>query len=134
MQTTALPKKVIWAGTVLILLTGLIHLMDTPGSFDDATYKGLLFAANTLGAMVAAVGIYRNDRPGWLLGLAVAGGSILGYLISRTAGLPGLEPEGWGEPMGVLSLIVEGTFVIIAAWSFVRASRSDNTGMRAIEY
>jgi hypothetical protein len=33
-------------------------------------------------------------------------------VISRTVGLPGLPVEtGWLEPLGVLSLVVEGLFV-----------------------
>jgi hypothetical protein len=57
------------AGIALILVTGAIHLIDAPGSFGDATYKGLLFLANGIAAIVAAFGIYRGERSwGWRLG------------------------------------------------------------------
>jgi len=63
-------------------------------AFGDAAYKGVLFAANALGALVAARGIYRNQRAlGWVLGLAVAGGALLAYVASRTIGLTGLPAE-----------------------------------------
>jgi hypothetical protein len=98
-------------GIVLIALVGLIHLLDAPDSFEDATYKGLLFVALVLGAAVASVGIYRGQRWGWSFGVLIAGSALVGYVISRTTGLPGLPAEEWLEPLGILSLLVEGLFV-----------------------
>lgn len=102
---------------VAIVATGLIHLVTTRDSFGEATYKGLLFVANGVGALVAAVGVYRDRDWGWLLGALVAGGAILGYVLSRTVGLPGLpaEPDAWFEPLGVASLIAEAVFLMAFA-------------------
>ena len=108
-------KTIMWTGIVLIIVTGVIHFIDAPDTFSEATYKGILFSLNGIGALVAAYGIFRGANWGWLLGLLVAGGALVGYAISRTVGLPGLEVESsWLEPLGVLSLIVEGIFVILA--------------------
>jgi hypothetical protein len=38
---------------VAIAATGLIHLGDARDAFGEATYKGLLFVANSVGALVA---------------------------------------------------------------------------------
>jgi hypothetical protein len=114
MRTT--PTAVQGAAVALILVTGAIHFIDAPGSFGDATYKGVLFLANGIAALVAAYGIYRNERIwGWWLGLLVAGGALVSYVISRTIGLPGLEPDVWLEPLGILSLLVEAAFVVLFA-------------------
>ena len=114
MRTT--PTAVQGAAVALILVTGAIHFIDAPGSFGDATYKGVLFVANGIAALVAAYGIYRNERVwGWWLGLLVAGGALVSYVISRTIGLPGLEPDVWLEPLGILSLLVEAAFVVLFA-------------------
>src|SRR5437588_2162858 len=105
------------AAIALILVTGAIHFIDAPGSFGDATYKGLLFVANGIAAIVAAIGIYRGENSwGWGLGVLVAGGALVGYLISRTVGLPGLAPDVWLEPLGILSLLVEVSFVALFAF------------------
>jgi len=104
-------KLLTWMGIVLIALEGLIHLLDAPDSFEDATYKGLLFVAIVLGAAVASVGLYRGNRWGWSFGALIAGSALVGYVISRTTGLPGLPVEEWLEPLGILSLLVEGLFV-----------------------
>jgi hypothetical protein len=118
MRTT--PTAVQGAGIALILVTGAIHFIDAPGSFGDATYKGLLFVANGIAAIIAAFGIYRGERKwGWGLGVLVAGGALVSYVISRTVGLPGLEPDVWLEPLGILSLMVEAAFIVL----FVRSRR-----------
>jgi hypothetical protein len=106
----------IGSAIAFIIVTGLTHLVTAPDEFTEATYKGLMFMANGIAAFVAAVGIYRGSKTwGWGLGLLVAGGAIVMYVVSRTLGLPNLGVDGeWFEPIGVLSLIVEGTYVVLA--------------------
>lgn len=110
-------KTVQWLGIVLILATGIIHVIEAPESFEEAAYKGWLFYANGLGALIAAAGIYTKKMWGWNLGLVIALGSLIGYASSRTVGLPLIpaEPDEWFEPIGVASLIVEGLFVPVFA-------------------
>ena len=113
------------AAIVLILVTGLIHLVETPDNLSEAPYKGVLFALNGLGAFIAAVGIYRGARSwGWGLGLLIAAGAVAGYVMSRTVGLPGLAiDDAWFEPLGVLSIIVEVGFVAVSAWALLAVKR-----------
>ncbi|MDD5078565.1 MAG: hypothetical protein PHQ84_06135 [Candidatus Omnitrophica bacterium] len=110
-------KKIFtWLGIVLILITGLVHFLDAPDSFSDAPYKGWLFYINFAGALLAALGIFFNKLDwGWNLGFLIAAGSILGYIASRTVGLPFIpaEPDEWFEPLGVISLAVEGLFIAV---------------------
>ncbi len=111
-RSRVVPDGLLGAGISLILITGLIHLIDSPEDLEEGSYLGFLFLANFLGALAAAVGIYRGKRWGWALGFLVAGGAFAGYVISRTLGLPGMPVETeWLEPLGVLSLIVEVMFV-----------------------
>lgn len=108
-------KNLVWAGIVLMIITALIHFVDAPDAFGEVAYKGWLFVANGVGALIAAVGIWRGARGwGWGLGLVVAAGAIVGYAISRTVGMPGLGVDPWMEPLGVASLIAEGLFTLIA--------------------
>ena len=105
----------LWFGIVLILITGLIHVLDAKDSFNDAVYKGWLFYVNGVVATIAAYGIYHKYSWGWNLGLFIAVSSFTGYVISRTVGLPYIpaEPDAWLEPLGVTSLIAEGLFVMV---------------------
>jgi uncharacterized membrane protein YfcA len=93
------PGGLVGAGISLIVVVGLIHLINSPGDLEEGSYAGLLYLANFLGALAAAVGIYRGKRWGWALGFLVAAGAFAGYVISRTVGLPGLPVETeWFEP------------------------------------
>lgn len=76
---------------------------------------GVGFVVNFVGALVAAVGIYRDALWGWLLGVVVAGGALVMYVVSRSIGLPGFEQAigRWTGPLGILSLIVEALFVAL---------------------
>jgi hypothetical protein len=90
MNRLSVPKNLMWAGIVLIALVGLIHLVEAPEYFEEATYLGILFVANVLGAGVAAVGIYRGERTwDWTLGAVVAGGAFIAYLINRSVACRG---------------------------------------------
>jgi uncharacterized membrane protein YfcA len=120
----AVSDGLVGAGISLIVIVGLIHLIDSPEDLEEGSYLGLLFLANFFGALTAAIGIYRGKRWGWALGLLVAGGAFAGYVISRTVGLPGLPVETeWLEPLGVLSLIVEGLYVGLWLAIFVRPGK-----------
>ena len=113
---TAASTTLRWIAIAAIVATGLIHLVEAREAFGEASYKGVLFVANGIFALIAALGVYQTQRTrGWLLGLFVAGGSFIGYVLSRTVGLPSLpaEPDAWLEPMGVASLIVEGLFCML---------------------
>jgi hypothetical protein len=112
MALTDVPRKTTLWGTALIALIGLIHLLVVPEYFGFAAYLGLLFILNALGSFAAAVGIYLRKWWGWPLGVVMAGGAFFMYLESRTVGLPMLD-EGWLDPPGVLSLVVEAIFVVV---------------------
>ena len=103
------------AAILLIMAVGLIHLIGAPQHFRAAPYLGVVFVANFIGALVAAVGLYRDVLWGWLLGALIAGGAFVMYLISRSIGLPGYEQAvgRWFGPLGVLSLVVEALFIAV---------------------
>jgi hypothetical protein len=97
-----------WIGIIVILLSGLIHLYNAPGEFQDAPYMGVLFFAFFLGSIVSAIGIYRGELLwGWSLGGLLAIGAIIGYLISRTVGMPISGIEDWGPPLAYFSIFLE---------------------------
>ena len=113
------------AGVVLISLVGLIHLLVTPEYFGFAAYLGLLMIANFAGSMVSAGGIYQERVWGWWLGTVMAAGAFLAHIESRTLGLPGLPSwEPFTEPPGLLSLLLEATFVALAAYVLGRKRRA----------
>ncbi len=108
-------RRVLWLGVLGIFAAGLIHLYMAPQEYQETPYMGILFGANFAAAIVAMAGIYMQRMWGWWLGIGIAVCSMIGYVLSRTVGLPGMEIEAWLQPIGVLSLVVEGMFIVLAA-------------------
>jgi hypothetical protein len=111
-----------WAGVLLLLACALIHLISAPDHLREATYVGVLFLANCVGALLAAYGIYRDRLWGWLLGALVAGGAFVMFLVSRLIGLPGYQEhvgmwigDSFGDRLGIPSLFVEAPLVVLSA-------------------
>jgi hypothetical protein len=130
-------QRIRWTGVVLITLTGLLNfhiphfLIESPRSpTTSSPLIEIVFLANLLGALLAAVGIARRRRWGWLLGFVVCLVSFLLYLAQETVGLPGL-PKMWLEPSRIFSLIVEGLFVAVA-WIWGLASTENRVSRRPI--
>jgi len=106
-------------GSILILIVGLLNFHIPHFFFEANDLSGasrvleIVFVINLLGALCAAVGIYRAERWGWILGIVVAVASILLYVVQETVGLPGL-PQMWLEPSRIVAVIVEVIFVVMA--------------------
>lgn len=115
-------KTLIWTGVLLILGTGLIHLVRTPHKFEEATYVGVLFMLNAIGSAISALGIYLQRAWAWHLGALIAAGAFVSFILSRTVGLPIMGEEEWNI-IGILSLIVEGGFVLIYAGALMGLGR-----------
>ncbi|MEZ4860658.1 MAG: hypothetical protein R3C14_05100 [Caldilineaceae bacterium] len=125
MNNNQTSKVLVWSAIAFIIITGLVHLIDAGDAMGEAAYKGLLFYANGLAALVAAYGIYRGERSwGWHFGALIAAATIVGYVASRTVGLPQIpaEPDEWLEPLGVVSLLAEGLFLVVYGWALSHTS------------
>ena len=111
---------------MLILISGLIHLVLSPEHFEEVTYLGWLFLAEFVGALIAAFGIYQGYRWGWVLGVLVAGGAFVLYFVDGVFGLPGKEPEGMEgllRPPGVAAKMVELLFLVLAVVALAKRGR-----------
>ena len=96
----------------------LIHLLDAPGTFAAAPYKGWLYVALIAGCLATATALVkRSDPRAWLATILLPLGAFVAFVVSRTVGLPnGADDIGnWWEPLGLASLFVEGALVMLAA-------------------
>jgi hypothetical protein len=122
----------------LIVEIGLVHTFSAQHEFEESWILGYLFVANFIGALVSAYGIYRRKRWGWGLGLFIALGSLVGYVWSRTSGLPLLPREEWLYPWGVTSVITEALFCLLvplyAWWSKQEDSEAPPSLSRSWHY
>ncbi len=104
---------------MLLLGISLIHVLDVKDKFEEVPYLGVLFLALIAASLILALLLVRSDDPlVWLAAAAVAGATIVGYVLSRSTGLPGeggAEVGNWWETLGLASLFVEGGLVLLAS-------------------
>ena len=131
-----------WAGAYTILFIGCAHVLVVGEHFLVATYLGVLFLANCAGAIAVAAGLYldRYTFWAWLLGGVIAGGAFVGFLASRTIGLPGaMEFVGqWFNIAGLLTLGLEGLFLSLSLLAITSQGRAfvtaiDQRGLGQVE-
>jgi len=103
----------------LCVVIAVIHLEDQ-NWFSFAKTPGYVQVGYVLLEITALVTAWllvtRPDRTAWLLAAGVGLGPFVGYVLSRGPGLPGYTDDkgAWGEPLGIVSLIVEGLLFLTA--------------------
>jgi hypothetical protein len=110
-MTSPITRKLAAAALAAV---GVIHLVLSPEYLSEQTYIGVLFIAGGLFLCALAVPLWRADNvPSWLLGALTMAGMGIGFVLSRTTGLPGLHESEW-ELSGVVSLVLEAGFIAAA--------------------
>ncbi|MGH3550909.1 MAG: hypothetical protein ACRDQU_22865 [Pseudonocardiaceae bacterium] len=109
-------------GVVGCLAVAAIHVLDQggmPGTKGPDYVQFMYYALEAVGVLAAVLLLTNKTRVGWLLSLGVAAGPIVGYVLSRGPGMPNYTDDigNWAEPLGVVSLVVEGILLILAAAS-----------------
>jgi hypothetical protein len=95
----------------------LIHVLQLPGAFSETFYLGLLFIGAIVAALALAATLTRvSDRGVWTATAALPGLILLGYVLSRTTGLPDATNDvgEWEEPLGLASMVAEGLVVCVS--------------------
>lgn len=114
-------------GATLAVAVTVIHILDQGGvgAMKDPAYLGYGYWALELAGLVSAGLLFsRYRRLGWLLAAAVATGPLVGITISRSVGLPNATEDigNWGEPIGVMAMVVEAALLLLAALMLRRSS------------
>ena len=111
---------------------GVIHLVLSPEYLSEEAYIGLLFIAGGLLLCALAVALWRADNvPSWFLGALTMAGMGIGFVLSRTTGLPGFHESEW-ELSGIVALVLEAGFVA-AALPALRPGRPTAVGSAPAE-
>jgi hypothetical protein len=95
----------------------LIHVLQSPAAFEGALYVGILFVLAIVAAVVLGAALTRlSDDRVWAAAALLPALLLLGYVLSRTSGLPWFTVDvgEWTEPLGLASLVVEGLLVCVA--------------------
>jgi hypothetical protein len=112
----------------------VIHVLQLPDAFSETFYLGLLFAGAVVAAVLLAAALTRASGHGvWTAAVALPALILLGYLLSRTTGLPDATNDvgEWDEPLGLASIVAESLVVCVGA-VVLGADRAPMSAMRAM--
>jgi hypothetical protein len=117
-------KRARRGASIAIAAVGLIHLVLAKEQFDAQAYVGALFVAGGLASLYVAARLWMaRDVVAWTLGAFVAAGMFVGFILSRTTGLPGFKEAEW-ETSGIISLVLEaGYLTALGLWLRHRSRR-----------
>jgi hypothetical protein len=125
-SVTPVPPLVAAAG--LLIAIAIIHLQDQGGLLGGVSPTWLKYGYYLveIGALVSALFVIRGKAVGWVLGLASSVGPFVGYILSRSVGVPGDPGDvgNWGYLLGTVSLLVEGSFAVVAVVCLTRLYRT----------
>jgi hypothetical protein len=106
---------------MLCVTVSVIHVLDQGGVTKYAGppwWLGWGYRLAEAGAVLAAFAVLARRRwmPAWIAAFFVGFGPSTTFLLTRLAGLPGDPGDfgNWGDPLGTVSLLVEGTLMVIA--------------------
>jgi hypothetical protein len=98
----------------------VIHILDAPGTFEGVKYIFWLYIAIIVGAIPFSILLLQwSSRLAWVGPALLAAGPLIGFLLTRSIGLPGDSDDigNWLEPLGPASMFVE---VAVLSLSLVR--------------
>jgi hypothetical protein len=119
-------------GVVGLSGIALIHLLDSISKFKETPYVAWMYIALMIGSVVVAAAlVHSRDRRLWLAAGFLAMCAIVGYVLSRTVGLPNATDDigNWTEPLGLASLFVEGAVVAVSAYAYRASARAPLAGI-----
>ena len=100
----------------------LVHLLDVEDRLAEVPYIGWLFIGVIIISLFLAAALIRSDDTwAWMAACLVSASVIVGYVITRTVGMPndgGADIGNWTEPLGLASLMIEGIVVALAISRF----------------
>jgi hypothetical protein len=119
------------AGSLLCIGVAIVHVDDQGGisAFTDPDWLGWAYRVLEVSALLVAVALLTGRLRvfAWISAALVAAGPLVGYLLSRTTGLPQERDDigNWSDPVGIASLAIEGLLMVLAGYVVARqVSRS----------
>ena len=113
-----------WLGLLLLAGIAWIHYQGIPDKLGETAYLGWSYILLVAGCAAAGAWLLSDRwRNGYVVGLVISLGALLAYTLTRTTGLPHARGDigNWAEPIGVVSLLLEAAFVILAVVQLRRA-------------
>jgi hypothetical protein len=98
---------------------GLIHLLDSVETFHETRWLFWAYMALMAASVLVAGALLHHPAPRWFgAAAALALATMVGYVLSRTTGLPGSDDDigNWTDGLGLASLWVEGAVALAGGY------------------
>jgi hypothetical protein len=118
-------------GVLGIVAIAVIHILDAAGTYQGTRYIFWLYMAVIVGAIPVALLLLHWRSPlAWVGAAALALGPLVGYLLSRSIGLPGDADDvgNWLDTLGMVSLFVESGVLALSLTRLALSRRSRSSG------
>ena len=115
-----------------LLSIALIHLLDVISKMSETPYLGVMYIGLMVASIVVAFAILHTGAPqAWAAGGLLAAMTLVGFILSRTTGLPsaGGDIGNWSEGLGLASMLIEATFVLVSGYAIWLARRESRPGV-----
>lgn len=109
------------AGALLALSVSAVHVADQGGitAFNSPDWLGWSFRLIEVGGVLTSITLLLpwSRWLGWAAGLLLGFGPFTGYIMSRSAGVPGDPGDigNWGYWVGTVSLAIEAALMVLCA-------------------
>ncbi len=108
-------RRLITAGVICLVGVAVTHLLDLSHKVEEAPYVAVLFGLVIVTSIALAVLLVRGYRLElvWAVAGLLSLAAILGYIYSRTIGLPQLDDHvgHWRDSVGTASLVFEASLI-----------------------
>ncbi|MBC7725350.1 MAG: hypothetical protein H7146_11480 [Burkholderiaceae bacterium] len=109
-----------------LAVTAAIHVLDLPGKIEETPYLAVAYIVLIVAALVIMERLFTvATRIDYAAATVLATAVLLAFVVNRTVGMPGATDDigNWLEPLGLLSLVVEG-FVVWQSIAAIAGMRS----------
>ncbi len=108
-----------WRLAAVVAAAGMAvsHIPVIEKHLSEAPYIGIGFVLLTIaGLVLMQLLLTRDTFLTWVATLVLSALALLGYLLSRTVGLPQITDDvgNWGEPLGLVAIVSEAILLITA--------------------